>query len=927
VPYDTKDGLAGSTVYDMCQDKDGFMWFGTENGLSRYDGTRFKNFTVKDGLPDNEVLKLFPDSKGRIWIGTFNKDICYYYKGRIYNKGNTNWMNKIQLVGAPLSYSENSKGTILVSDYTKLYEITSDLDVIDLNSIIPDLKRFNNFKIVPVKNYYHDDFLILVSDSLFSIKKKALSFFRTSPKLTDRFVVLKHYPNGNIYGRELQDTRINQTIVNSNTLFVSTTNGSWLIDTTTFFLKYHFLEGIKITHTILDNESNIWFSTIGEGVFKLPSMQIKNISFSSKQHPESEIFSITGLNDTIYCGLGFSKVGIIKRNKISAILSFEKYTSRSVNNSSRNILHSSYLLTNGTQIFGFDAFLVKYENGTTLVKDIIATKSIDEMDGKKVLVGTFNRAIVLNQTDFTIIDTIYNGRCTKVFYDNGCYYIGTLNGLFLVTPKKEQIFLGDLNYVLKRRVNDIKKDNAGRIWVATNDAGLIAIKEGKIVKVYSDSNGLSSNICKVIFIKGNDLYVGTNRGLNKINVGDSSKPIIKYSISDGLPSDIINGIYKYEKYLYVASPKGLTYFNEDQISNSSICKLYLENVIISGVEYFPTKKLQLSYRDNNIKFNYSAVSFKSGGDIIYYYKLDGLDHDWKKTTENLLEYQTLPSGNYRMNLYAVNKFGLRSAVFLIPFNIETPFYKTIWFVAAFSILIFGTIVFIFFRRNKLLERKLIEKGNLEKAFADLEQQALQAQMNPHFIFNCLNSIQQFILLNEKQKANQYLTGFASLIRQTLYISGKKSVTVKEEVEYLTNYLEMEKMRFGDSFEFQIVGYDDPFISRLQLPALFLQPYVENSLRHGIRYKQQGTGKSLISFSIEHEHLVCRIVDNGVGRAKAAEFKNQMPAEYQSKGISLSERRIDLLNKLYDTKITYDIIDLVDEKNEGIGTEVIVKIPV
>jgi hypothetical protein len=116
VHYDTKDGLAGSTVYDVCQDKDGFIWFATENGLSRYDGTRFTNFTVKDGLPDNEILSLFIDSKGRLWIGAFNKEICYYFKGKIFNKTNDSLIKKIHLEGFLSTVAEAKNGTIAFSD-------------------------------------------------------------------------------------------------------------------------------------------------------------------------------------------------------------------------------------------------------------------------------------------------------------------------------------------------------------------------------------------------------------------------------------------------------------------------------------------------------------------------------------------------------------------------------------------------------------------------------------------------------------------------------------------------------------------------------------------------------------------------------------------------------------------------------------------
>jgi len=200
-------------------------------------------------------------------------------------------------------------------------------------------------------------------------------------------------------------------------------------------------------------------------------------------------------------------------------------------------------------------------------------------------------------------------------------------------------------------------------------------------------------------------------------------------------------------------------------------------------------------------------------------------------------------------------------------------------------------------------------------------------MNPHFIFNCLNSIQQYILTNDKEKANEYLTGFASLIRQTLYISGKKSITVNEEVAFLTKYLEMEKMRFGDSFIYEISGDDAIEINELELPALLLQPYVENSLRHGIRYKQNGTGKAFISFALNGNTLICRITDNGIGRDKAAQYKNNQHIEYQSKGMSLTAQRIDLLNRINEGKITIEIVDLKSQSGESAGTEVIIKIPV
>ena len=209
---------------------------------------------------------------------------------------------------------------------------------------------------------------------------------------------------------------------------------------------------------------------------------------------------------------------------------------------------------------------------------------------------------------------------------------------------------------------------------------------------------------------------------------------------------------------------------------------------------------------------------------------------------------------------------------------------------------------------------------------ELEQLALRSQMNPHFIFNCLNSIQNFIVHKDFETTNTYLTEFAYLIRQTLENSTKSSITIENEVTYLNRYLAMERMRFDNAFRYTL--YVDPSFERefTYIPAMILQPYIENSIRHGVRYITDGTGLIEIEFRRVNKDLLCIIKDNGIGRKKAGEFRSHLHFEYQSRGMSLTADRIKALNREASEPITITVIDLEDERSQPTGTKVEIRFP-
>lgn len=930
INYNIKDGLAGSIVYSMCQDKDGFMWFGTDNGLSRYDGTHFKNFTIKDGLPDNEVLKVFADSKGRVWIGTFSKEVCYYQNGKIYNKSNSELLRKIKFESNIEVITESNNGTLCIASRFTINIVTqADSTIRYLQNEICNDKGIN----VLVYNLFGKISIGTTSRDIYiyeetNYKWKKLKTVQKGFFSPDYAIVLfDTLRNNNIFikgrGNELSSERYGLTL-----RYINTLDGTWLVDSNSLNLSTHYLKGQVISRTVEDKEKNLWFSSLGNGVFKLPSVYIKTMLSGDSTQNSCPVFSIVKFKNKVLCGSDKNRGYFFDSSLSTDKLSISQELRRVIKFGGPGRLYSLTNISHTVALLGFDGCIAKLDNKKLSFKYLGGpVKSVEKINDTSFIAGTSFFAFKIRLRDLEIIDTIWRERCTKVFYSNGNYYIGTLAGLYEVKEDKSFYYLGNLHPVLTRRIMDIKKSPDGVLWVSSSDKGVIGIKDRKIMRVIDDSTGLSSNNGKTLFVKDDFLWVGTNNGICKINISPGNKnEIVKYSVSDGLPSNNINAVYVDDSAVWVGTPEGLTFFKEKDISASSICNLKMIQVSMGGVPVPVDSFYHLSYKKNDIRFEFAGISFRSGSEITYYYKFNGIDNDWKITKDNFLDYKTLPPGDYRLQLYAVNKYGVKSNDITISISVSTPFWKTAWFFILMALAAGGCIIYFLNRRNRLTKEKLEEKNRLQKQFAELEQQALQSQMNPHFIFNCLNSIQQYIFTGDNERANQYLTEFAHLIRQTLTISSQKTISLSEETGYLTRYLQMEQMRFGNSFTFdiRIDGITNPDL--LEIPSLLIQPFVENSLRHGIRHLNERTGMIEISFGLNENILTCKIKDNGVGREKASGYKSKQHIEYQSKGISLTSKRIDLLNMVSEKKISLNITDLKDEKDNPAGTQVELIIP-
>jgi ligand-binding sensor domain-containing protein/two-component sensor histidine kinase len=915
IHYDVKDGLAGSTVYDLCQDKDGFIWFATEAGISRFDGTNFKNFTTSDGLPETEILKLFADSKGRIWMAPFKNNVCYYYNGKIHNQENDSVLKKIHLASTISIFHESVDKYIgfVSDDGVTILSPNNDLHVYKSNL------EGNVFFLRP--NPLGKGFQLNVNSDCFAINEgkknqvpcsTAARPVAWNPKLQKARLRLKLTSEDYTRGVD-------------NLLFTNTWSGTWMVDTTSFdHYEEHFLKDKIVSHSLIDREKNIWFATLGEGVYKLASREFKTYYF--RENRNSEIFSITKINDKLYAGGAFGRVYTWQGNVIDT-LNVNAEFERSVNANSSNRVTCLKQISGGALLVGSDGLLIKKTPaGDVCSPRTYALKSIDELENGLLLVGTGRRTLLMDPHKLEVRDTIWNNRTTSICYYNNEYYIGTINGLYIVTKDKQVRYLGDDFTTLRQRISYFARSPDGRLWIGTYGAGIVCMKGHEVINQITTREGISSNICRTLFVNNNFLWVGTDKGLNKINISQTPYPVTTYSTSDGLPTDIINAVYVDGNTIYVGSPAGLTYFDETRVADYSKCNLRVLDVTVGNKPQPLQERYNLRYLENSLKISFAGISFKSGGSIWYRYRLKGLTNTWDSTVQAVLEYPSIPPGNYEFELIAVNKKGIISNPVKIAFIIEAPFWQTLPFqVLIIAVVILITWILVAWRFS-ILRKEEQERTSIQQKLNELEQMALRAQMNPHFIFNCLNSIQNFIITNDLESSNWYLTEFAHLIRQTLDNSEKSTITITNEIKYLKRYLELEMMRFGHSFSYAIETDPEIDADMASIPTMILQPFVENSIRHGIRYKENGGGRIDIKFHKSNDGFVCIIQDNGIGRKKAHEYKSRLHVEYQSKGMSLTAERINILNRQLTDPITIEINDLIDEKEQATGTKVIIRFP-
>ena len=937
--YSITEGLAGSILYCITQDKDGFIWTGTEAGVSRFDGTHFKNFTTRDGLPDLEILQIFGDSKGRVWMAPFRKSVCYYYRGKIHNQQNDSLLSHIQLQGNIESFTEDAHGNISIQERNALYLVDAKDSLIHFDSLGKEPIR----ECLAVSNSASGNFLAQVSGKIIEFSAKGplhsigIPLFTPNPNFmamnssrivwiesATRFVIRSLVKNEmiNLPLDSLHYRHISFSILDDSLLYSNESSGTLEYNINTRQTR-KFLPGITVSRVFRDRTGNRWFATIGEGLFRLNSNEIRTISLTPENNERSGISAITKISNQLWIGdnhnyifrLSLPDLAVLKARPIAHYMTCRILFLDSINKD-MTLAGSDYGVTECTR----DGHFIRAFVG--------GMKSAVRIDDRHLLVAYFWGAGILDLPSFQIKDTLFRERSTVVFYKEDTTYLGTLNGLYRSVKGQPLFFLGTTIPFLKKRIASIAESADGTLWIASyDDAGIIGFKDNRQVATITRQQGLTSDICRTLTIHNNVLWAGTDRGLNRIELDRPGYPVTQYTAQDGLASDMVNTVFIDNSRVYVGTSAGLSFFDEGRRATGEECSLYLLSLINSERERITdTGDLVIPWNDRRVRFDFAAISYRSAGDITYKYRMAGLDNTWRTTKENFLEYPDLPSGNYEWQLIAVNKFGNQSRLLSLPVKVSIQFWKRTGFTVTFWILSLLLLWGMVSQRIRYIRRQQREKDELTQKMSELENIALKSQMNPHFIFNCLHSVQKYIFDGDTTGANKYIAGLAKLIRITLQNSSKAFVCIEDEVDYLSSYLSLEKIRFKDKIDYQLVIDSSIDRSATLIPPMLIQPYVENSLQHGLPHKEGEKGLISIRMNKDNQSLVVTVEDNGVGIKKAAAKKDLSPIEHQSKGMTLTKDRIGLMNKLYGGNTHVEVMDLTDETGHSKGTRITIRLP-
>jgi ligand-binding sensor domain-containing protein len=934
--YDSHNGLAGSTVYCMTQDKDGFLWFGTETGLSRFDGTHFKNFFTDDGLPSNEIIQLFTDSRGRIWMAPFKNTVCYYYKGKIHTQENDSSIRGIHVNSFILRFAEDNDGNILMQETNRLHLLTVHGQIATYDSIrgMPkaDFSIGSNakggFSVAANRHLFHFynnrfTFIKIIKQPL-----AHYSYFKTTDKVQlwrsgHLETSAEYLPTGKIIRFPYFHEHMTTSIIDDSNVVSCRDIGAFVYNIFKPDSVLHFLKNIPVTNVLKDFENNLWFATPGQGVYRLSSPFMLNLKIRKKGSLyNQQVLCLQKSNKHILAGGDMATIARlhIETGKLDKV----NFHMLSVGPVVAIGVLPGYEILFGTPNF-INKISAQFEWRTYLGAHNIKAIAVTN---KKVLLATGNNLVVFDPRRFVVTDTLWPHRTTTLFVEGDTVYIGALNGVYRMLDYKTIQYLGDSIPECRFRITAIQRDGNGILWMASYDRGMFGYKSGRIVARINKKNGLTSNICRTTFLNGNTLWVGTDKGLNKVNLAGKGYQVQKYTTSDGLNSDIINAVYAEGNKVFVGTSQGITFFDEKKLQNFSRCDLLFTDIVISGQSHqWDSAIMVIPHARNNIRFDFVGISYRSAGDIRYRYRLLGLDSNWNETRETFLSYPTLPSGDYELQLQAINKFDVHSQVITARFTIEPLLWEKTWFRILAGVVFLGmTGLLVWFIVYRIRKREQ-EKTSINKRIGDLEQLARKAQMNPHFVFNSLNSIQQYVMDSDLAGANKFISGFSRLIRQTLDFSARSEINLEEELDYLTNYLELEKTRLEGTFSWQVIISDTINPAEYYLPPMILQPFVENSIRHGLRYRKDNKGKVVIYIKKQGNFLVCILEDNGIGRKAAQQFKSRSHIEYQSKGMSLTAERIALWNKDNPNEITMHIDDLMDEHQNALGTRVTITFPI
>ena len=936
----TSKGLPSSECYGMMQDSKGYLWVRTLNGLCKFDGKKFKVFTKKEGLKSNAIYAICEDKKSRIWFATSSSHIGYIYNDSIYYLPSSEAFAKENGYGQKVFYQLvlDKDFNLFVSSHERAYKFISKddyktyqlftqnecyLKIVEINKqpfCIPD--TISKMRVLEKK-----DFELLVFGNTLNLKWNEI--------ILKQGIIRMTYPckdrNGNV--------------------FFHFSNRIYFLSKKGVFKEFEF-ENL-VYHIFIDKENNLWIGLNSKGLLMFPNADLEK---EPKQLLDEETISgitqdfeggiwVSSLNRGLfYCKNLFNENFINNENfnykpemlKIidsnlfisdykSGILKFEIPTQHilskkiQVENAQIGILDidklpEGYLLSGRNSLY-------KVDHHFNFLERILWNKKLN------LSAGAYNTIITSDKKVIGISKNYLTNYTNSYWYhlpSFGNDIIEFQKNIFVATKNGLLQFDDLLKDKFKKIIND---ENVIKLLLLNNSL-LVICRDGKVISIDDKSkqrNYYFGNVSinDACIVHQNMIYCASNAGIYFLDL--STGKVSLFNTNDGILDNEIFKIATYQNYAFYSTINGIGRFNIDKVKNNLAApKIVLDKAHANGNDVF---KVSHTYPYNSsFAFQFDLISFKDDAPSKLIYKLEGYNKDWNTNESGEINYTNLTNGEYKLLVYVKNSSGIKSNLITIPFTVDLPFFKTTWFFSIIIIIIILLSYVIYKITYHFINKREVNKTKINKMLAEYQLIGLKAQMNPHFIFNCLNSIQKYVLDHDSKQAYTYMAKFSKLIRYVLDISDKTFVALSDELELVKIYAELEQLRFSKKFDFIIDIEESIKIDEVMIPSMLIQPYLENAIWHGIMNLPEDTeGVVKIKVNNEDDNLEIIIEDNGIGRAKAKLIKQKT---HQSKGLSINEKRIEAINYLLKfNNASVEIIDLFDPNNIAIGTKVVIKLPI
>ncbi|TXF88131.1 hypothetical protein FUA23_15940 [Neolewinella aurantiaca] len=965
--YNTDQGLPSSETYTILEDRSGYLWIGTDNGVARFDGYEFEVFDADDGLEDMVIFGIVEADDGKIWISTYSGGIYFFEHGAFHPFEHNNVLEHIKKskhLGVLVDVTPEKKFIVsfknagllkLDSSGTTEWLVTPESN--DVYLYEREGKKNQNTTSPPHAFYQSPVSRVRDSTRVSIIDPYASK--RIGTIQSEKLHAHRSYFSGafvdeggrkeyliscvrKLYALDAAGKTKHEFVISSNGLnyfmpgFYPDTYWG-LLDRGGGLLGIDFrkggasprfsqqLVGRSLSSAIIDKNGGFWVTSLDAGIFYCPyPKQLLYKREDATDNNKAIAIAATGPEDFY---VGYSNGGFFHYSKNDEQLARVEDAELTAPGRLFDLHYdpiSSLMLTpyyafehpvaEGRKLRAADVKKFYFKSGRPLL-----IKNFNEPGGgntRKIFGSNISGLVVLNMDLEEIIEeqsefgVLPGNAHVYGLHPDGRPLVGTLSGLM---EQREDGSLVPNNLgipELSKRVVAIKGLGNDDLLFGTRGDGLIYVSPDTTYFI-RESNGLASDMIRHVHIDDSGvIWVSSLNGLSKLYIPEDGG---KYQLrtfrpEHGLPTNEVYQTDTYGEEVWLATSAGVVRFNEPPLISQS-SRPVIRTVMLNGKPLPDTNVYDLPSGPQDVSISFGTINFVLGDEVLYRYRLNDAAN-WQYSNERTVNYPNLSPGTYRFEVQSRNQDGIWSPGVIRDIRVATPWYETTWAILG-AILLAGaglSAYFLFREQRRRREQDLLFQ------ITKLEHAALHAQMNPHFVFNALNSIQNFVLENDAKQAATYLSRFARVIRQTLRSSVDGRHHLGEEQMMLETYLGLEKLRFKEGFTYTLEI--DPSLPKenIVLPPLLIQPFVENAIIHGLQGKKEG-GKISVHFTGTAEQLMVVIEDNGKGYEPAEADKAE------SLGMDITRRRLKMLGRGRSHTSGMEIESLLSEDGSLQGTRV------